>query len=147
MLVLESLFNKVVGLKVCNFIKKRLQHRCFSVNIVNFLRTALFIEHFWWVFLKKLFIRSLVLFMLWQGTFPISVFFKLRRKKEVLCAFALCSDNLVYCHVFTIENKICQIFILMIISFCNIKYTCAVIGKRCEGYMLNIKNKQDKSSK
>ena len=27
--VLESLFNEVADLKVCNFIKKRLQHRCF----------------------------------------------------------------------------------------------------------------------
>ena len=26
--VLESSFNKVAGLKTCNFIKKRLQHRC-----------------------------------------------------------------------------------------------------------------------
>ena len=35
-----SFFNKVVGLKACNFIKKRLQHRCFPVIIANFLRTA-----------------------------------------------------------------------------------------------------------
>ena len=39
--VLESLFNKVASLKACNFIKKRLQHRCFPVNIARFLRTAL----------------------------------------------------------------------------------------------------------
>ena len=38
-LVLESLFNKAAGLKACNFIKKRLQHRCFPVNIAKFLRT------------------------------------------------------------------------------------------------------------
>ena len=35
----ESLLDKVVGIQACNFIKKRLQHRCFSVNIVKFLRT------------------------------------------------------------------------------------------------------------
>ena len=35
----ESLFNKVAGLKVCNFIKKRIQHKCFPLNIANFLRT------------------------------------------------------------------------------------------------------------
>ena len=29
-----------------NFIKKRLQHRCFHVNIVKCLSTALYIEHF-----------------------------------------------------------------------------------------------------
>ena len=42
--VLESLFNKaadlnnkVVGLQVCNLIKKRLQYRCFPVNSAKFL--------------------------------------------------------------------------------------------------------------
>ena len=35
--VLESLFNKVTGPKTCNFIKKRLQHRCFPVNIAKLL--------------------------------------------------------------------------------------------------------------
>ena len=39
--VLESLFDRVVGLQACNFIKKRHQHRCFSVNIVKFLRTLI----------------------------------------------------------------------------------------------------------
>ena len=33
--VLESLFNKVAGLK------KRLQHKCFPVNIVKFLKTPI----------------------------------------------------------------------------------------------------------
>ena len=39
--VLKSLFNKVAGLQACNFTKKRLQHRCFPVNIVKFLRTPI----------------------------------------------------------------------------------------------------------
>ena len=46
--MLESLFNKVACQKACNFIKKRLQHRCFPVNIAKFLRTPLkkiFEEH------------------------------------------------------------------------------------------------------
>ena len=37
--MLESLFNKVAGLKACKFIKNRLQHRRFPVNIAKFLRT------------------------------------------------------------------------------------------------------------
>ena len=37
--MLKSLFNKIAGLQACNFIKKRLQYRCFPVNIVNSLRT------------------------------------------------------------------------------------------------------------
>ena len=38
--MLESLPNKVTGLKAGNFIKKRLQHRHFPVNIAKFVRTA-----------------------------------------------------------------------------------------------------------
>ena len=34
-LVLESLFNKVVGHQSSNFIKKKLQHRCFPVDIAK----------------------------------------------------------------------------------------------------------------
>ena len=36
--VLESLFSKLVDPQTCKFIKKRLQHRCFPVNITKFLR-------------------------------------------------------------------------------------------------------------
>ena len=40
--VFESLFNKVTGLKTGNFIIKRIRHRCFPVNIENFLRTVFY---------------------------------------------------------------------------------------------------------
>ena len=43
--VLESLFNKIPDLQACNFIKKRLQHSCFPVNIAKFLKIP-FTEHF-----------------------------------------------------------------------------------------------------
>ena len=46
--MLESLFTKTAGLQICNFIKKRIQHRCFPVNIAEFLRIAVFIEQLWW---------------------------------------------------------------------------------------------------
>ena len=36
--VLESLFNGVPGLKACDFIEKRLQHRCFPVKFAKYLR-------------------------------------------------------------------------------------------------------------
>ena len=35
--VLEPLFKNVAGLKACNFIKKRSQHRCFPISIAKFL--------------------------------------------------------------------------------------------------------------
>ena len=49
--VVEFLFKKVAALKARNFIKKKLQHRCFPVNITKFLRTPFFAEHLWWLFL------------------------------------------------------------------------------------------------
>ena len=55
--MLESLFNKLLGLQSCDFIKKRLQQRCFPVNTTKSLRTSLFIENLWWLplnFLQKL---------------------------------------------------------------------------------------------
>ena len=39
--MLESLSNKVADLNAGNFIIKKLQHRCFPVNIAKFLRTTL----------------------------------------------------------------------------------------------------------
>ena len=38
--MLEPLLNKIAGLQACNFITKRLQHNCFPLNIVKFVRTA-----------------------------------------------------------------------------------------------------------
>ena len=51
--MLEFLFNKVTGLKVCSFINQRLQHRCFHVNIAKFLRTAFFIKQLRWLLLNR----------------------------------------------------------------------------------------------
>ena len=42
--MLESLFNKVADLKICNLIKKRLGHRYFPGNIEKFLRTTFFMN-------------------------------------------------------------------------------------------------------
>ena len=47
--MLGSLFSKVADSQACNFIQKRLQHRSFPVNIAEFLRVAIFIEHLWWL--------------------------------------------------------------------------------------------------
>ena len=53
--VLESLFNNIAGLKACNFIKKRLQHKVFSCKYceifkkIFFDRTspvAVFVKHY-----------------------------------------------------------------------------------------------------
>ena len=38
--MLEFLFNKVACLQICNFIKKRLQHWCFSMKFAKSLRAS-----------------------------------------------------------------------------------------------------------
>ena len=49
----ESLFfNKVAGLMHATLLKKRLWHRCFPVNFVEFLRTPFFAEHLRWLLLN-----------------------------------------------------------------------------------------------
>ena len=50
--MLESFLNKAARLQACNFIKKRLQHRCFLVNITAVLRTAFLIEQLQWLLLQ-----------------------------------------------------------------------------------------------
>ena len=39
--MLESLLDKVAGSQACNFIKKRLQQRCFPMKFAEFLRTPI----------------------------------------------------------------------------------------------------------
>ena len=47
LLILRHIHRKtpVLNIFLINFIKKRLQRRCFPVNIAKFLRTAFFIKH------------------------------------------------------------------------------------------------------
>ena len=49
--MLESPSDKVVGLNTCNFTEKRLQHRCFLMDIAKFLRATFFIEYLRWLHL------------------------------------------------------------------------------------------------
>ena len=46
------------GVQACNFIKKRLQHGCFPVNIPKVLRTAFFTEQFLWLLFNCFSIRK-----------------------------------------------------------------------------------------
>ena len=45
-------FNKVAGLRACNFIKKKTLAQCFPVNFAEFLRTPFITEHLRWLFLE-----------------------------------------------------------------------------------------------
>ena len=59
--VLESISNKAAGLKVCNSIKKRLQHSCLPVKLAKFLKTTFSKQEFRWLLLtfNSCFHRSL----------------------------------------------------------------------------------------
>ena len=46
------IWNKIAGLRPANLLTYRLYHRCFPVNIVNFLRTPFHIKHLWWLLLS-----------------------------------------------------------------------------------------------
>ena len=49
--MLESIFNQAAGLKVCNSIKKRLQHSCLPLKLAKFLKVPSFTEKFRWLLL------------------------------------------------------------------------------------------------
>ena len=52
---LKWVFFKIcVFLKTCNFIKKRLEHRCFPVKFAKLLGTSFFTEHLRWLLLSLL---------------------------------------------------------------------------------------------
>ena len=77
-LFLKSLFgggwNKVVGHTAGNFIKKRLQHRCFPVNIAKFVVTPVLKNSCVWLllkiiiqkdFLEKLLVTVIIIWQIW----------------------------------------------------------------------------------
>ena len=41
----------LIKMQAYNFLKKRLQCRCFPVDITKCFRTAFFVEHLWWLLL------------------------------------------------------------------------------------------------
>ena len=52
-------FNKVAGLSTATLLKKRLWHRCFSVNFAKFLKTPFLTEHLRWLLLNNYYLSIL----------------------------------------------------------------------------------------
>ena len=46
-------FNKVAVLRPESLLKNRLQHRCFTLNLINFFKNPFLKEHPWWLLLYK----------------------------------------------------------------------------------------------
>ena len=59
-----SLFDKYADLKACNFIKIRLQHRCFPVKFAKFLKTLFFTDNIGWLLLEIS--HELSLYCIWE---------------------------------------------------------------------------------
>ena len=74
--VLESYFKKVAGIEDRN---RKIQHRCFPVNIAKFLTTAFSIEQLWWMLLELRYF-----FSLWYRTLK---FMKIVWRKHNLMIF------------------------------------------------------------
>ena len=74
--VLVSLFDKVVDLEACNFIKKWLRKRCLPANIAKFLKSSFFLENLRWLLICLLEIEKKK--KAWEN------FFKWKRKNENL---------------------------------------------------------------
>ena len=62
--------------------KRRLQHRCFSVNIAKFLRTVFFKEHVWWLLLNTLMEKTNVILFDHTNKF-INVFLSILQQKNI----------------------------------------------------------------
>ena len=63
-------------MKACSFIKKRVRHRCFPINIAKCFRTAFFIEHRQWLLLHftKCIYHNQRIISVCYGKFPINLF-------------------------------------------------------------------------
>ena len=47
-------------MSACNFMKKRLQNECFSVNIPKVLATAFFMEQLQWLLLNYILVSEII---------------------------------------------------------------------------------------
>ena len=102
-LVLKFLFNKVAGLQTCNFIKKRLQHRRFLVNIEKLFRIT-----FWKNICERLLLK--VVFM-WKKEILIpfiSNFEQSERKISTSVSFCITNNFLVSWN-YGFQNSVCSI--------------------------------------
>ena len=105
-----SLFNKVASLKVCNFLKNRLQHRCFVWILQNCLRIAFLYNTsggcFWQFYHGT--VKSVGVPVLW---FRASTCFRFRSKtftKGCTNNFLLSRDKTIYCFL----ELICHVHLI-----------------------------------
>ena len=98
---------QALGPRSATLLKKRLWHRCFSVNFVKFLRTPFCIEHLWWLLLKPQ-LTNIVNHLGWHSfafTFKRTAYFE---RMYVFCTFNLGSVLSEY--LFCFHYTKCEVF-------------------------------------
>ena len=135
--VLESVFDKVAGLRVWDFITKKLQQRCFPVKFAKSLRTPFLTQHLQWLplyhceihlYRLKIFLTIQLNFALFLKFFSslIPSFFlrtvkRLRTTRQILCIFFyfIFISIVIYTSLFSFN---CLYFLRLLI-YTNVLFT------------------------
>ena len=118
---------KVEGLKVCYFIKKRLHHKCFPVNIDKFLRMLILKNIGEWLLLIKRNCSE------WNMIFS-ELQLSLCREQEVLSICFFSQNYFVNCFLIWWTKNVARVFLKA--NYCN--YCKTVVPKRPRGYLQGL---------
>ena len=132
--MLESLFNKVTGLQACNFTRKRLQHRCFPMNIANFKNTY---------FEKQRLLLIVVIHCIenWMKLFrnQIGLLFSLKHK---ITLFYLLSFVFIYhslsCHSLSLIVIFCYSLSFVVTCCHSLLFVVTCCATRCHSLSLVV---------
>ena len=100
----ESLF--LIKLQACNFIKKRLRHRCFPVNAPKFLRTSFLTEHLRWLLVICLYNFNIPVTRFWPGNGPF-----------VTCSLLLILLGLLTCYNTSNMSTVFSLILVQVYSY------------------------------
>ena len=145
---MESLSDKVADFKACNIIKKRLQHRCFPVNIAKSLRASILKIICKWLLLPlEVFCKEFVDIIYDNVSLAIqedsiwlqliyflttTTFWYMKRFSNTLCSIYRSNTLLWKIHDIAQVNFDC----FVIDESNQVKFSCAIMW--CQGYFLKI---------
>ena len=88
--ILRGYWKETSNIKACNFIKKRLQHRCFPVKYYEIFKSSFFIEYLRWLLLLVVNKLKIIFISLDTG---IKLFLLLHKKWSFLLRNSLANAN------------------------------------------------------
>ena len=124
--MLESLFDKVAGLRACNFIEKRLQHRSFPVHIANFYIFWKTANGCFWLFFYygNLFVFVFVSLQVWRKTMIFMAIIEIRLCNPRRMILKGMSKSLKYMVKFNV-SILNRLFVMGFFCKCKVcTYTC-----------------------